>query len=307
MLTTREAIALKIESTYKTESTPDPLTDAILVSELAVSDDNLRMVERNNIKPSIATDQQIYAGTLKKITFTAEMKGSGTAGTAPEIGQALRACGLSETIVANTSVTYEPASENHESATIFYYLDGVLMKLLGARGTCSFTGQTGQYAMLNFEFTGHDGGEVDASYPTLSYDSVLPVPLINVNFQVDGYGAILSSINLDLANTLSIAESMRDTWGFGEIRITKRDINGTIDPEMVVLATKNFIEDFKNNTVLNMATGVIGNTSGNRWQISTQIAFRGISYGEREQIRTNELQFGCIENTGDDELTLAFT
>jgi hypothetical protein len=307
MLTTRAAIALKIESTYKTDATPDPAVDAILVSQLNESNSNLRMIERNNIKPSLATDQQVFGGTMKQITFTAEVKGSGTAGQPPDIGQALRACGLSETIVPSTSVTYQPASTALESATIYYYMDGILKRITGARGTASFTGETGSYGMINFEFIGHDDGEADLAYPTLSYDSTVPVPLINLNFSVDSYGAIINSLNLDLANTMSIAPNIRETYGFGEVRITKRDVNGTMDPESVTLSTQNFISAFRANTVMPLDTGVIGATEGNRYQITSNIAIRDISNGEREQIMTNELTFACIESTSDDEIVLEFT
>ena len=53
MLTTKEAIALKIETTQGVEAAPDPSADAILVSELSYANEGLRMVERPLIKPTI--------------------------------------------------------------------------------------------------------------------------------------------------------------------------------------------------------------------------------------------------------------
>ncbi|MCK7495178.1 MAG: hypothetical protein MZW92_31855 [Comamonadaceae bacterium] len=44
-----------------------------------------------------------------QLTFDVEIKGSGAAGTAPELGVLLKGCGFGETVVAVTSVTYAPA------------------------------------------------------------------------------------------------------------------------------------------------------------------------------------------------------
>ena len=306
MLTTREAIALKIETTYRTDATPSASADALLVSELSVSNEGLRMLERNNIKPTISTDQMIFAGTLKKITFTAEIKGSGAAGTAPEIGQALRACGLDETVTASTSVAYKPVSQDHESATIYYYQDGRLQKLLGCRGTFSISAENASYGAATFEFTGHDGGLADASFPALSYDSTVPVPFMDINFQLDSYGPVINSFNMDVANTVVMPGDVRDEYGFGEIRISKRDPNGSIDPEAVLLATKDFQAGLKAGTRFALNTGEVGKVTGNKWRFAASIALRDITQGDREQIRTDELAFGCHETSTDDEFTLTF-
>ena len=62
-----------------------------------------------------------------------ELAGSGTAGTAPRYGALLQACGLSETIVASTSVTYAPVSSAFSSATIYFNNDGIRHILTGCR------------------------------------------------------------------------------------------------------------------------------------------------------------------------------
>ena len=56
------------------------------------------------------------------------------AGTAPPYGDALLACGLAETIVASTSVAYNPVSAAFSSATIECFIDTIKHQMLGARG-----------------------------------------------------------------------------------------------------------------------------------------------------------------------------
>lgn len=306
MLTTREAILLKVEGTYNTDSTPSPTVDAILVSELTPTNESARLIDRPLIKPSISTEKKIFGGTLKKLTFKAELKGSGDAGVAPEIGQALRCCAMDETIVADTSVTYQPVSDNHESATIYYYQDGRLRKMTGCRGTVTFDAETGGLCNASFEFTGHDAGFADSTFPAITYHSTVPVPFINVSFQVASYGPIINSLSLNVSNTLSIAPDCRDEYGFGEVRVTSRDPNGSIDPEAVKLSVVNFEQSWKDGTVMALTTGNVGSTAGNIWKLDANIAIRDITNGEREQIRTDELSFGCHEVATDDEFTLTF-
>lgn len=305
-LTTREAIALKIESTYKTDAVPDPSLDAILVSEVSIANEGLRMLERNNIKPTISTDQSIFAGTLKKLTFTMEIKGSGTAGSVPEMGQALRACGLDETITAATSVAYQPVSSNQESCTIYYYQDGTLSKLLGCIGTVTFNAEAGAYGTAQFEFTGHDGGKVDAAFPTLSYDSTIPVPFLDLAFSVGAFDAVINSIMLAVSNNISMPGDVRDKYGFGKLRITKRDPNGTIDPEATSIAVNDFKTKLETGERMALTTGEVGSVAGNKWKLDASIALRDIAQGDRDEIRTDDLTFGCHETTTDDEFILTF-
>jgi hypothetical protein len=306
MLTTREAILLKVESTYKTDATPSATNDAILVSAVNNANESLRMVDRPLIKANISTEKKIFAGTLKKLTFTAEIKGSGSLGVAPEIGQALRCCGLDETIVASTSVAYQPVTDGHESCTIYYYQDGRLNKLLGARGTVTLSAEAGGLGAASFEFTGHDGGLVDATFPTITYDSTVPAPVINASFSIDSYSSVINSLTIDAGNTIAAVSDMNDTFGFGEVRVTMRDPNGSIDPEAVLVATKDFDAAWKAGTEMALTTGIIGSTSGNRWKLDANVALRDISQGDRESIRTEDLTFGCHEVSGDDEWNIIF-
>ncbi|AGH44540.1 phage tail tube protein [Paraglaciecola psychrophila] len=307
MLITREAIALKIETTQGTDAVPSPSADAILISEVNISNEGLKMIDRPLIKPSISTEKKIFAGTLKKITFKAEIKGSGAAGTAPELGQALRACGMGEIIVASTSVTYGPVSTGHEPCTIYYYQDGRLRKILGCMGTATINAEAGGLGMVDFEFTGQDGGLVDANFPVLSYDSTVPVPFIGVAFSVGTFNAVINSLSLNFTNTISTPGNVRNANGFGDVRISQRDPNGSIDPEAVLVATKDFEAIWKAGTEMALTTGVIGSVAGNRWQLDANIALRDMSQGERDQIRVETLPFGCHEQTTDDEFSISFT
>lgn len=305
MLTKREIIAIAIESTYNTPVVP-AASDALLVEDVGFNYEGARMVERAPIKPTLGKEKSIFAGTLGQVTFTAEIKGSGTAGTAPEIGKALRCCGMGETIVASTSVTYEPVSEAIESCTIYYYQDGKLRRLSGCRGTWELSGNVGEIPKISFTFTGHIDGEVDAALISPTYDATVPAPFLNAGFDVGGFAAEISTFSLSIGNEISTPPSASSPDGFGEIRIGDRDVAGGFDPEMELNSVQNYVQDWKDGTSKVITTGVIGSTAGNRYQVTINEGYyREVSDGDRDNIRTNEIGFGC--DGDDNSFEIAFT
>ena len=65
----------------------------------------------------------------------------------------MKACGLSETVVADTSVTYAPVSASFDSVTIRFY-DGTRHVLTGCRGSVTFNFVAGQFPVASFNFIG---------------------------------------------------------------------------------------------------------------------------------------------------------
>lgn len=309
MLRNRQVLLLKVEATYNVDPTPTNVADAILVENLNVSDSNARSIERPVIEASLGTRAHVFGGRLKEITFDAEVKGSGAAGTAPEIGQALRGCGLGETLVASTSAAYSPVSTGIESVTIWRYLDGKLEKYTGARGEVSFTYETGNKIMASFTFTAHLGtASADTAIVVPTYDTVLPEPIIGVGFLADAYGAVIGSLSFSLSNTIAIAPNMNAADGFGEVRITKRDVQGSFDPEEVLNATNNFDSDYTSGTVMTLTTGAVGATAGNILTTAfAAIKYRTLGEGERDGVQVWDIGFGAAPSAGDDDVTLTFT
>jgi len=309
MLTNREVILAKIESVYNTDPTPTGASDAVLVESTSWSHEGARMIDRPLIKSTLGRPKQLFGGTLKQITFTCEMKGSGAAGTAPEIGPLLRACGLGETIVASTSVTYAPVSTGFESVTIYYYQDGILHKLTGCRGNVTFDLTAGGVAKATFTMTGHEASPTDTTIATPTYDSTVPVPLLGLSsLAVQSYSAIIQQLAIDLANEISTPESMAATDGYGEIRITDRDVKGTLNPEMTLVATHDWVGKWKTAATGSLTTGAIGATGGNIITVSMPaVAYRELSPGDRSKVRTMEVGFGAAYSSGDDEISIAYT
>lgn len=306
MLIHREVILAKVESTYNTDPTPVASTDAVLVHNPALSF-NATYTDRTPVKPSLSKLQGIYGGKLAQLTFDVHLRGSGAAGTAPEVGALLRGCGMGETVVVSTSVTYAPVSTGIESITLYHYQDGKLHKLTGARGTFTASFTAGQPGVLSFTFTGHHS-DSDAALASPTYDSTLPPPVINGAFTVDSYSAVISEISADMGITVATPASISGSDGFGEIRVTDRNLTGSFDPEEVLNATYDFVNKFETNANGALSLGSIGSTAGNIINVDMPVVYyREISQGDRDGIRTLSVGYGAAQSSGDDEISIAFT
>lgn len=99
-LTRKRSILAKIEGTYGTDPVPTGAANAILVRNLNINPLAATVVGRALIRPFLGEVDHLNANTHVGIDMEVEVTGAGTAGTAPAYGPLLRACGLSETILA---------------------------------------------------------------------------------------------------------------------------------------------------------------------------------------------------------------
>lgn len=308
LLTRRKVLLAKVESTYNTDPTPTEGSDAVLCEGLTWASANLKMIERPAVRPSLAALRQVYGGRLLQITFACEVKGSGAAGTAPEIGQLLRACGLGETVSASTSVTYAPASTGLESATLYVYEDGKRIKVTGCRGNVSFALDAGARVMANFTLTGHETAQTDTALADPTFDTTTPEPFLGGSFTIDSFAATINALAFDLGMNVAMPTDVNSADGFGEVTITSRDINGSIDPLDELVATEAFLANFKAGAEMALTTGAIGATAGNILTISMPaVHYRDASPQDRDGLAALALPFGAAESSTDDEISIAFT
>ena len=314
-LINRELLLIKIEVTYGTDSAPVAGTDAILVENLSWSNEGLRFNERPAVRTSLGKLRQVFGGRLITMTFDVELKGSGinpsTTATPPELGVVLRACGFAQTINAGVSVVYQPASASLESVTIHYFEDGSQYRLVGCRGNVSFNAEAGALGKFSFTLTGHltAGDPVDLALPTPTFNTTVPAPIIGLtSVSVGAFAACVNAITLDMSNTLAMPPKVSTLDGFGEVQITGRDVNGSIDPEADLVAAFDPHNQLETNASLALVIGAIGTVAGNIVNISLPaISYRDISPADRDAIRVFELPFGAAEVSGDDEIVFTFT
>ena len=64
------------------------------------------------------------------------------------------ACGFAETLTATVRADYTPISTALDSATIYWYDDGVLHMARGCRGTLTLAMKVGERPVMSFKYTG---------------------------------------------------------------------------------------------------------------------------------------------------------
>jgi hypothetical protein len=314
MLTRNEVILAKIESTYGTDSTPTG-ADAVAVANVIQANvaENARFADRPLIRGgSIGKASPLFGGSLFGLQFDVEVKGSGTAGTAPEWGPLLRSCGFGQTIVASTSVTYAPISVfgTNTSCTIYYWQDGLRYRLTGCRGNVTFRGTVGEVMILSFSMVGRktSGDPTSVALPTPTLDATTPSTFLGANFLTIGsYNPRFTELTWDMGLQVSPGANANSANGYGEIRLTERDVRGTIDPEMTLVAEQNWIADWEAGTTraINFARGSAGNI------VTLDIPrarYIEPGFDERDGLRTISLGFKAEESTSlNDELSVVLT
>lgn len=313
MLVNREVVLVRTQTAPGTPAVPAAGTHAVLVEGPSWSQEGLRMVERPAVRANIGTLRHLYAGMLRSVSFDVELKGAGApynATTLPEMDALLGACGMGRTIVTtggSESVTYQPASTGHEIVTIYYYQDGTLMQLTDCRGEVEFALEVGGRGMASFKMMGHSATVTDAALVSPTYDSTLPPPVIGAAFSVGGFAAVIASLSVSLGNTVATPPDMNQADGYATPQITKRDVNGSFDPEAVTVATEDFEAQLRSGVAMALTTGSIGNIQYARYTISMPaISYRSQGPADRDGVRTFDMAFGAEDSVGDDEIAILF-
>lgn len=309
VLTRRRLILAKAESVYGTDSVPTGASNAILVRNLEIQPLLSENVSRDLVRPYMGQADQLLAQTRVEVSFEVELAGSGTAGTAPAYGPILKACGLSETIVASTSVTYAPVSTSFSSVSIYYHEDGIRHRLTGCRGTFEISAEVGQIPRIAFTMTGIYNAPTDVALPSPTYANQA-TPLIfkqgnTTNFSAFSYSGCLQSFNFNIANDVIYRELVGCTK---EIMITNRMPSGSMVIEAPTITAKDFFTIATGNT-----TGSItfqhGTTGGNICTVtSPQSDLGNLTYSDQDGVQMLNCPFIAIPtSSGNDELSIAYT
>ena len=311
-LTRKKFLIAKIESTYGTDASPVGGSDAVQVTNLEVTP-----IESDNVQAATyqgflgnATRGTLVANKRVSVTFDVELSGSGTAGTAPAFGPLLKSCGLSETIVSSTSVTYAPVSSSFSSATIYCFYDGTRHKITGARGTVSFNLTAGQFAVASFQFIGiynaPDGNALSGAFTVANQAAAIEVNDTNVT-TATFHGVTSSRIeSFDMA--LNNELLYKETASNKEVLITNRAPGGTAVIEAPAVGTTDFFAK-----AVASATGstslVLGATPGNIVTVNAaQTDITGCSYADTNGVIALSMPYLALPTTaGNNEASLVFT
>lgn len=152
------------------------------------------------------------------------------------------------------------------------------------------------------------GGPIDVALPAPTLDSTVPRAVTGLPITVGSYSPVVSKLSVDLGLQAAMPPAVGSPDGFGTIQITGRNITGSFDPEVALVAAKDWEAEWKAGTAAAVDTGTLGATAGNRWRLQLASIYpTEVSKGDRDNIGTREITFAGIESSGDDELTLTIT
>jgi hypothetical protein len=149
---------------------------------------------------------------------------------------------------AQTDVVFKPT----DSPASFAYVDlgviedGRLHKIKNAMGTFTITANREGFGRIDFTFTGSIAEDVDpfedqALIASIPYIDETPDPFVGVTAVVDsGTPACFSEFTFDAGNAVAMLPCATDPSGYKSAYVTYRSPVGTIDPQAVVFATKDW-------------------------------------------------------------------
>lgn len=309
------AILAAVEATVGVDAVPTGAANALLVSNCNITPLNVSNVDRDLIRAYFGASEQLVGTAFAQVSFEVELAGSSAAGTAPAWGPLLRACGFAET-VANTPsrVEYSPITTNIPSLTIYYHLDGVLHKLLGARGTCEIKAELGSAPKLAFSFSGLDGGVAATANPGTTLTAwQTPVVINDANSGDVTLGGALAAgaitggtpyagkgLTLNLGNEVQFTP-LTSSEG---IDITKREVTGKVSLDLTAADYVTFMAAVKANSLTSLS-----------YQFGTQVGKTLLIYGPAVQrlspsyedyngraMSSYDLRF--VPQSGNDELRI---
>lgn len=257
------AILAKVETTEGTDAVPTGAANALLVSDVSVNALNAQNVSRDIVRNYFGGSEQLVGTAYKEVGFTVELAGSGTAGTAAPWGALLQACGFAETDDA-AWVSYAPAAPaDQKSATIYYYDDGVLHKLLGAKGSMRIGLGIGARPTLQFSFIGKDGGDTAAAVAATTLTAWRrPLVITDTNTAdvtmggsyaaaavTGGTAYVSQGLELDLGNAVQFTPLVGGEY----VDITAREVTGSVQMDLSAAQEVSFMAAVRANTVQSMS------------------------------------------------------
>ncbi len=242
MKSNKKFLTCKIETVYNTDPVPVVGTDDLLVSSFSINPLNIRYVERTTVQQYFGSRGQISVGETMGIEFDIEIAGAGAVADAPGYGAAMRCCALSETITPTTGpVTYATISDAEESATFYFYWDGVRHKMTGARGTIDWRFSEGAIPVMHFTIEGIYAGYADAALggtPDLSaFQTPKGMNKANTTFSIHSYAAVLASLTVSLGNS----NVYKNRPNSEKIHFVDRQTKGQVVIECPKQSVKDFI------------------------------------------------------------------
>lgn len=303
-----KTILAKLETTYGVDSNPTGAANAMLVSDVTFSPMEGEDVPRNLERTFFGAQSSLPVGLRSTLTFTVELVGSGTAGTAPAWAPLMRACAAAQVVTAGTKVEYTPITDNPESCSVYFDVDGTKHVMLGTRGTWVYRLNAQGIPGLVFTMTGLFSLPVDGAKPTPVYTAFQAPQIASTantpTFTVGGVPLKLRTFEVTLGNVIT----PRLLIGQETILITDRNEQLAAQVEAEALATYNPFTKAQAATPEAIVLSH-GTVAGKRVQFDAPYAVvqRLTGYENQDGILEWPLSFSLQPSAGNDQWKITLT
>lgn len=304
-LARKTVLLAKKETTYGTDAVPVAGANAIQITEPTITPLAGGKVAHNYLRPELGASPSIPVNKNVVVSFAVALAGAGAAGTVPAYGPLLTACATAETINVGVDVQYYPTSASAiDALSMYFFKDGTLHKLLGARGNVLMIFPPNDIPHFKFDFIGLFVDPLAVANPTPTLTAFKdPLPVNNTNtatFSLHGYTGVLETLELNLGNVID----PRDRPGSNEVLRTDRQGSGSVSIESPALGVKNYFAAVTAET--RAALQIIhGATAGNIVQIDApKVQVEEPAYEDSQGLEILKLGLNLTPDAGDDEIKI---
>lgn len=294
LLRRRSTLLVKTETTTGTAETLAAADGAINVYNMQWTPDV--PTEERQDQASFGRLASIHGTRTATVEFETDLAGTELDLMATTL---LPACGF--TAAANVlSLAYSAAQP---TVTIGCYYDGVKLAIAGAAGSVSFPLRAGFPCRARWRFLGKIVADADVALVVPTAYNTAPPRWAGNNVTFGSYTPRLSSLTIDVNNTLVMREDPADAAGVRACVIVDRLPTVTADPEMSLVATRNWYNMLTNHTEEALSVA-IGTAVDNTITIaSNNLQWTQIPLGERNGLLTRQV----TGQLNQDSLSLTFT
>ncbi|MBX9634209.1 MAG: hypothetical protein K2X44_04435, partial [Magnetospirillum sp.] len=201
---------------------------------------------------------------------------------------------------------YNVVSSGDPMVTLYGYLDGLLFKMLNAKGTVSFDINAKAIPVMKYKFIGEYSPVSDTTFPTgavfTGFQKPLTVGKVNTpTFTIHGHAGVCQALSFDAANEVNYRDLINAAGAYSP----DRSPVGSASIELPSVAAANFAE-----LTRTAAEGVLqlvhGTVAGNIVQFDAP----KVQFTAPPQVTNDSdvamvgLQFSLNPNAGNDEFVL---
>lgn len=301
-------LTVKEETTSGTDAVPTSLANSMLARISDAQPVVAEFADRNYARPYLGSSGKVQVSFHGEIAVEIELAGAAAAGTVPPWAALLKACGFGETIVASTSVTYKPISSSFKSVSMYFYLDGLLHKMLYCMGTVSLSLNARGIPVMSFKMTGLYSATTDTALPTDSDFTAFKAPLavnkVNTTaFTLHSISTPFDTFSIDVGNIVIY----RNMPNREDVMISDRKVSGSISIPQTSVATKDWHGTVKAGTLAALSM-THGSVAGNIFTISgPKVQLVDVKGSDKDGVAMYDFSLDFQPNAGNDELSIAIT